>query len=137
MSTRVKGACLCGGVSLSFKLKENHYHACHCGMCRKWGGGPFLAVDASEDLKIEGEKNISTYPSSEWAERGFCKKCGTHLFYRLRGGGFCNIALGLLENPESLKFDLQIFTDKKLESYSFAEKTKMLTEAEVFANFTP
>jgi len=79
-----KGSCLCGEVSFTAKNAIQSVGACHCGMCRKWGGGPLMAVDCGTDVTFEGEKYISVYDSSEWAERGFCKKCGSHLFYRLK-----------------------------------------------------
>ncbi len=40
-----KGSCLCGAVSLSTTSMNHHVAACHCSMCRKWGGGPLLAVE--------------------------------------------------------------------------------------------
>lgn len=132
-----KGSCLCGSVKLSFDVKDNHYHACHCEMCRKWGGGPLFSVDVEQNLNFEGKEFIGTFGSSEWAERGFCKQCGTHLFYRLKDGNYCNIPLGVLDQPEKFEFHLQVFTDKKLASYSFAEKTINMTGEELFAKFAP
>ncbi|NIT13149.1 MAG: GFA family protein, partial [Candidatus Dadabacteria bacterium] len=52
-------------------------------MCRKWCGGPLMAVNCGTDVTFEGEDNITVYDSSSWAERGFCSGCGSHLFYRL------------------------------------------------------
>lgn len=94
-----------------------------------------MSVDASANLQIEGEDFISVYSSSAWAERGFCKSCGTHLFYRLKKGGFYNLPLGLLDTSENFRMRLQIFIDRKPKGYSFAEKTDCMTEAEVFAKF--
>ncbi len=131
------GTCLCGRVSMSFALEKDTFDACHCGMCRKWGGGPALAVHAGKDVSIKGEEFITTYDSSEWADRGFCKQCGTHLFYRLKQTGSYFPPLGLLSNVEHLKFHMQIFIDMKPSHYSFAEKTEHMTEAEFLANYAP
>ena len=79
------GSCLCGKIRIAVKGINRNVGACHCGTCRNWGGGPFMAVDCGTDVSFEGEENISVYSSSEWAERGFCKECGSHLFYRLKG----------------------------------------------------
>lgn len=136
-NTKLKGSCLCGSVKLSFDFENDNFHACHCGYCRKWGGGPLLSVDSNKNLKFEGEEFVGVYSSSEWAERGFCKNCGSHLFYRLKDGNLANVPLGILENPQDFKLDVQIFIDKKLPNYNFAEKTHMMTEAEVFAQFAP
>lgn len=132
----ISGSCLCKAVQLKFPVKERVFDACHCGMCRKWGGGPAMMVDASAGLKITGEDSVKVYESSDWAERGFCKNCGTHLFYRLKGRDFVNVPVGLLENVEDFKFHVQIYVDHKPKYYNFTEQTKMMTEAEVLAMFT-
>lgn len=135
-SKNATGKCLCGSVIVSFPLDKETFDACHCGMCRKWGGGPALTVDGGPNITFKGKEFITTYNSSEWAERGFCKQCGTHLFYRLKESGFYNFPLGLLDNASQLKFHTQIFVDMKPENYSFANKTEQMTQAEVFAKYS-
>jgi len=78
--TERKGQCLCGAVKFTAKNAENNIDAYHCGMCRKWGGGPLMVVNCGSEVAFEGKENISVYSSSDWAERGFCKKCGSHIF---------------------------------------------------------
>ncbi len=34
-----KGRCLCGAVSLSTTSMSKNVGACHCSICRNWGGG--------------------------------------------------------------------------------------------------
>lgn len=104
-------------------------------MCRKWNGGPAFAVESNGNVQFEGEENIATFDSSEWAERGFCKNCGTNLFYRLKNHSYMNFNLGILENQNDYEFTVQIFVDHQPKCYEFANKTKMMTEAEVFAAF--
>ncbi|ARU56811.1 MAG: GFA family protein [Pseudomonadales bacterium] len=135
-TTPVEGTCLCGAVTLSGNA-EPHVGVCHCSMCRKWGGGPYFAVDCGTDLKITGEDHVATFSSSEWAERGFCKDCGTHLFYRLKGNQQYMLPAGLLSNQDDFKLDHQIFIDKKPAYYDFANETETMTEAEVFAKYAP
>ncbi|MCX7207972.1 MAG: GFA family protein [Proteobacteria bacterium] len=128
-----KGACLCGAVKFSAKTMSNKVGACHCGMCRKWTGGPFLAVDCGTEVAFTGSDAISRYASSEWAERAFCKQCGSHLFYFLKEKNQFIISAGLFDEPIDLIFDHQIFIDKKPDYYSFSNPTHNMTEAEVFA----
>jgi hypothetical protein len=106
-------------------------------MCRKWGGGAFLAVECGSDVSFKGEDNIGVYQSSEWAERGFCQKCGSHLFYRLKQNNQYFMPVGLFDNSEGLIFEHQVFIDEKPEYYSFANETKNMTGAELFAQFAP
>ena len=134
--TGQRGSCLCGAVHVAARPKSTSIGACHCTMCRKWGGGPLFAAECEDDVRFDGEENIATFSSSDWAERGFCSKCGTHLFYRLKEGGHYAIPVGLFEDGDRWTLSDQIFIDEKPSFYSFAEKTRDLTGAEVFAQFS-
>lgn len=131
------GSCLCGGVRISTKMMSNKMGACHCDMCKKWAGGPLLAVDCGNDVTFEGKENVSVFNSSAWAERGFCKQCGSHLFYRLKDPVLYVVPVGLFDNKPPIVFDHQIFIEQKPAFYSFANETANLTGAEVFAKFAP
>lgn len=130
-----KGSCLCGAVQIETKAMDLQVGTCHCGMCRKWGGGPLMAVDCGTEVSFVGESNVTIYDSSEWAERGFCSRCGTHLFYRLKASMKHFMPVGLFAEEERFSFDHQIFIDRKPAFYSFANITNNLTEAEVFEKF--
>lgn len=129
------GQCLCGGVQVNATIHETVMGACHCSICRKWGGGPMMAVECKDNVSWQGEENITVYDSSAWAQRGFCKTCGTHLFYRLKEQAFYALPVGLLNNTDSFTFAHQVFIDEKPYNYSFAGETHNLTGAEVFAQF--
>lgn len=132
-----EGSCLCKAVRITAKKMSKNVGACHCSICRKWGGGPLMAVDCGEgdEVSFENEDNITVFNSSEWAERGFCKQCGSHLFYRLKESHQTFIPAGIFDSVESFEFDHQVFIDNKPTYYSFANKTTDMTEAEVFAQF--
>ncbi|WP_151703679.1 GFA family protein [Nitrincola alkalilacustris] len=130
----LQGQCLCGAVSLEATVQNQSVGACHCSICRKWGGGPLMALECGDDVKFDGEAHIGVFNSSDWAERGFCRECGTHLFYRLKEGGFHAIPAGLFANDQ-WQFDHQVFIDEKPAYYDFANTTKNMTGAEVFAQF--
>ena len=127
----MKGVCLCGSVTIESK-NISEFEACHCGMCRRWGGGPFLAVHCDSGIKINGQDTITNYASSEWAERGFCNNCGTHLYYHLKPTDEYIVPVGLFESSDGFSFSKQIFIDQKPDYYNFANKTQELTEQEVF-----
>ncbi len=131
------GSCLCGATLITAKNISKNVGACHCSMCRKWSGGPLMAVDCGTDVLFEGEENISVFNSSEWAERGFCNKCGSHLFYRLKESNQYVMPVGLFDNNEMFVFDSQIFIDEKPSFYCFANETNEMTGAEVFAKYAP
>lgn len=134
---RTKASCLCGSVELEIELpnSETDIAACHCSMCRNWLGGPMLAVDSGILKSISGESFITRYQSSEWAERGFCHKCGTSLFYYLIPAKQYHFPAGLFDSTLQFKLTHQIFVDENPGYYSFANDTNNMTGAEVFAHF--
>ncbi len=132
-----KGRCLCGSVRVTVGNMKNSVDACHCGMCRRWGGGPLLSVRCGSDIAFEGRENITVYDSSDWADRGFCKSCGSHLFYRLKDSNKYEIPAGLFVDQKDFSLDLQVFIDMKPSFYSFANETKEMTEAQVIEMFGP
>lgn len=131
------GHCLCGAVQVTAHEASKDVGACHCGMCRRWGGGPFIELDCGTDVTVTGEDHITVYSSSEWAERVFCKTCGTNLFYRLKETGQYMIAVGIFDDQDDLTFKTQVFIDQKPSYYSFAEKTDNMTGDELMAMFAP
>ncbi len=130
------GACLCGAVKVSGEAKAADVAACHCDTCRRWSSGPYMEVTC-EQVQFDGEENVRRFRSSEWAERGFCKECGTNLFYHIIGADDYQLSVGLLDDQSKLQFALQVFTDSKPAFYEFANKTEMMTGAEVAAKFAP
>ena len=134
-TVEAKARCLCGAVEMHSDAISSEVGACHCNMCRKWGGGAFMALECVGELKISGEENIISYPSSEWAERGFCSTCGTHLFYKVTSNNQYMVPAGLFNVEDKLNFDHQIFVDEKPKYYSFSNKTENLTGAEAMAQF--
>ena len=137
MSNDLSGGCLCGGVRFTAAPANRDVAACHCGMCRKWSGGPFLVLDCADTLKIDDDANLGVYRSSEWAERCFCKQCGTPLFYRLISQNLHFVSAEAFDDREGYAFTAQIFVDDKPSYYEFANHTHNMTGAEVLAAFEP
>lgn len=132
----MQGNCLCGAVTIQAQA-VSEVDACHCGMCRQWGGGPFLSVQCGPDTTFSGADNIAEFDSSDWACRGFCRNCGTHLYYFLKPAKSYAIPVGLFKDQEEFLFTEQIFIDKKPAYYEFANRTENLTEAEVYEKYAP
>jgi hypothetical protein len=131
----ISGRCLCGAVGVSAAISTREIGACHCSMCRKWTGGPLLAIHCDGEVSFTGNEHIAIYGSSDWAERGFCNRCGTHLFYRLKREGEYALPAGFLdEGPEWILAE-QIFIDEKPAYYDFANATRNMTGPEVFAAY--
>lgn len=95
-----------------------------------------LTVLCGPNVEFTGTDQIAVYASSEWAERAFCKQCGTHLYYKLLTTSEYSIPAGAFDSTD---FDLasQIYIDKKPKYYSFANQTPMLTEQQVIEKYGP
>ena len=127
------GRCLCGAVTVTATPARPHIEACHCDMCRRWGGLAFVGLQCGENVRFSGEEHIARYASSDWAERGFCKKCGTNLFYRFVPADNYSLTAGLFDDTGGLTLGEQIFIDEKPSWYDFAQDTPRKTGAEVVA----
>lgn len=132
----LKGQCMCGAVKISASAKRPSIVACHCNMCRRWSAGPFMAVNC-QSVTFKGNENIGRIRSSDWAERGFCTKCGSNLFYHLVESSDYQISAGLFDDQSMFRMSLQVFIDSKPQYYNFSNETKMMTAAEVIAAFAP
>lgn len=106
-------------------------------MCLRWSGGPPLTIGTRSLTWTQGEEHIRTYDSSTIAERGFCSRCGTSLFYRLTAEGpyrgFTSIFLGALEDTSGFELSREWFHDQKPGGYAFAGERTVVTEAEAMA----
>lgn len=117
------GGCLCGAVRFEAEEVGEQVGACHCGQCRRWTSGPYFAVRGS-NVRFAGEENLGRYASSEWAERGFCKRCGSSLFYRMHDEPFHMLAVGAFDDQSRFHLARQVFIDEKPGFYDFAQETK-------------
>ncbi|WP_299600492.1 GFA family protein [uncultured Tateyamaria sp.] len=135
------GSCMCGAVKFTIAKPITETGACHCSMCRKWSGGVFLGVQVPKGgMQIEGEDNLTVYTSSEWAERAFCKHCGSSMFYRVTAPGPMNgdmhVGMGTFADASGIPLTGELFIDLKPDGYAFAgEGRHQMTETEVMAMF--
>lgn len=133
---KVTGHCLCKTIQYEAQVEKAEFHACHCGMCRRWSGGVNMSFNAGTAVKFKGEESIGIFSSSDWGERGFCKNCGTSLFFRMKGNGDHYMCAGSLSDEYDvgrMHFATEIYIDKKPNSYEFGNKTLRMTEAEFLA----
>ena len=132
----IEGNCLCGAVTVRAVPTRSHVEACHCTMCRNWGGVAFLGVQCGTEVEfVEGEEHIVRYRSSEWAERAFCGRCGTNVFYHYLPLGTHSFTAGLFPDDALLPLTEEIFIDEKPAYYAFEGSSEKLTGAEVMAKF--
>jgi hypothetical protein len=110
-------------------------------MCQRFSGGVYLAVQVeAAAMKFTSDETLATYKSSDWAERGFCSRCGSSLFYRVTMPGAMegqlHIGLGSLDDTSGIDFQGEIYADQKPGAVAFAGEFNSMTQAETEAFFT-
>ncbi|MGX1099022.1 GFA family protein [Amorphus sp. MBR-141] len=128
------GGCACGAVRFTATVKGAHMDACHCETCRRWSAGPLMGIEVG-DFAVVDEAALGVWNSSEWAERLFCKTCGTSLAYRTKDGRFVTVSAFAFDEPTELPLAVEVFIDSKPSTYALAGDTKKMTGAELFAMF--
>jgi len=88
-------------------------------------------------VSFTGSENLGTFESSRWARRGFCKVCGTNLFYFLEPTQSYFMSVGAFDDQTAFRLIREIFIDRKPEGYSFVGDHPRWTEAETFERLTP
>jgi hypothetical protein len=134
MATRLPGGCLCGAVRFSALPEKMTMDVCHCSMCRRWSGGAWMTVFCT-DVAFEDESAIGVFNSSDWAERGYCTKCGSTLFWRTKDRKMNTVSAQSFDDPSVFHFEQQIYIDSKPPNYEFANDTLKKTGAEIEAEF--
>jgi hypothetical protein len=86
------------------------------------------AVIAGECLQV--------YKSSSFAERGFCGRCGTHIFHRPRLGSELAVSAGLFMAADSY-IAREIFIDAKPPFYRFEADSTRITTAQMALEWLP
>jgi hypothetical protein len=117
------GGCLCGGVRYRVRGKLRDAIACHCNQCRRTSGHHAAMTSADlEDLTLLASETLSWYRSSASAERGFCRVCGSNLFWRPLAESRMAITAGSLDAPTGIKIMEHIFVADKGDYYSIDDE---------------
>ena len=113
---RLTGGCQCGAVRYQLTARPRNASICHCRMCQKAGGAPFMAfTGATRPERFAFTRGApAVYRSSEIAERGFCAICGTPLTYRLIGRDRISVTIGSLDQPAEVTPTMQLGLESAL-----------------------
>ncbi len=113
--TGLTGGCQCGAVRYRLDAAPDGASICHCRMCQKAGGAPFMAFAGVRNGKfVVTQGRIAVFASSDIAERGFCARCGTPLTYRGVGAEHVSVTIGSLDDPNAVAPEGQLGVESKL-----------------------
>jgi hypothetical protein len=108
------GGCQCGAVRYAL-YAEPDTGICHCRMCQKATGGLFLAsagVPLAQFAWTRGQPAV--FRSSSVAERGYCRDCGTPLFFRYLAKDKIDVTIGSLDDPAAAKPASQVGVESRV-----------------------
>jgi hypothetical protein len=109
------GGCQCGAVRYRLSGEPISANICHCRMCQKASGSPFMAFTGVKisDFVVTGGA-IATFSSSDIAKRGFCARCGTPLTYEGEGSDHVSVTLGSLDDPGAAEPQTQLGIESRV-----------------------
>jgi len=107
------GSCLCGAVGCSARLPPKWVAHCHCTRCQRAHGAAFVTWVGFEASAVEisnERRALSWFTTPEGADRGFCGKCGSPMFFRSgRWPGELHVARALFQDPLPLQPQSHVF----------------------------
>jgi hypothetical protein len=120
----ITGGCQCGAVRYAMHVaRVEKPHVCHCRMCQKATGGLFAALAGCAKDRLEwtaGEPAF--FASSNLAQRGFCRDCGTPLTFAYnRPDARIYVTIGSLDDPEQAAIETQFGVESRISWVVFCE----------------
>lgn len=119
-----EGRCLCGAVEWRVVGELTQPSHCHCSMCRKANGAPFVTFTscAVNDFEwVAGEENVQWFESSPGLVRGFCKTCGSSVPGTTPGKGRVFMPLGCMDEGTGLRGGRHLFVGSKASWHTIAD----------------
>lgn len=118
----VSGSCLCGAVSFEIDAALDDAVACHCTQCRKQTGHYLVSAEVPKAaVTLHGAEDLAWYHASEKARRGFCRVCGSTLFWEPLAREWTSVAMGAIDRPSGTRLARHIFVADKGDYYELAD----------------
>ncbi len=109
------GGCLCGAVRYRATGTPVRVTNCHCEMCRRAAGAPFVTwAEFPAEAVTFTAGAPARHGSSEAAERGFCAACGAALTFAYLDGETIDLTVATLDDPGDFPPEDNIWTESKL-----------------------
>ena len=124
------GGCLCGAVRFEVAAPTKWCAHCHCSLCRRAHGAAFVTwfgVPNEHFRFTGGEDQVVWHSSTPEARRGFCRTCGSTLFFTSeRWAGETHIALAHMDGPIDREPAVHVFYDAHVEWVELGDDLKKL-----------
>ncbi|SHJ00284.1 GFA family protein [Wenxinia saemankumensis] len=126
----IRGACLCGAVTIAAVPAQPRLWACHCGYCRTWTGSVQVGFEAAPDgVSVEGP--VRTRRPTDFSERAWCDSCGTGLWMRdAEEGSPYEFTAGLFPATRDWPLRSENYVDRAWHALRLPGDHRRLTQAE-------
>lgn len=112
------GSCGCGSVTFSVKGPVSKVVWCHCTKCQRFHGGPgAYATIPRGAIRFERRDGLAWWDASPTVQRGFCRQCGSSLFFSDSNESSLAICPGAFASPTGLHSASHIFVGSKPDWY--------------------
>ena len=123
------GGCFCGRVRYEAEGAPFNQTNCHCSICRRTTGAPFVAwfSVARAQFRLTGEP--TRFRSSGQATRSFCPVCGTQVTFQLDGTAEIDVSTSSLDAPGHVPPADHIHVSSRLEWVKLADGLPQFRES--------
>jgi len=116
------GHCYCGDITFEANGKPLEVGHCHCESCRRHSGAAMLTYVGYKPEQVLFLSNQPTkFKTTDGVTRGFCKRCGSSVSYEGSQSDFIFIYMGLFDQPETLKPEIHMMHNEKIEWLKLAD----------------
>jgi len=124
MTRLLKGGCYCGAIRYEADGTPLNETSCHCSICRRTSGAPFVAwfsVERDRFRFVSGQP--SYFKSTAQAIRSFCPRCGTQLTFQHEDSAQeIDVTTCSLDDPHAAPPRDHTHTSSKLEWIKLADR---------------
>lgn len=125
------GGCQCGAVRFHATQLHDNPHVCYCRMCQKATGNLFAPLVGVRHEHLTWTRGTpSVFHSSEHVNRGYCKDCGTPLFFQFIGGERVSLTIGSFDTPQLIPILYQLGHEGRHPSIVTIEGAELLGTTE-------
>jgi len=123
----IEGGCFCGAVRYRAEEHTDSVAHCHCRHCRAASGATLMTwvgVPCTAFAWVAGEPAAYRH-ESDWRTpitRRFCSKCGTSLTYERDGSTSLDIAVGSMDEPESVAPVHHVYDSSRIGWFEVADQ---------------
>lgn len=112
-----QGGCFCGAIRYRIEAGDSHVVNCHCSMCRKTSGAPFVTwilLSGEQFALTAGEPAV--LKSSANGTRWFCDRCGTPIAFQTdERPGKIDVTVCSLDDPDAFPPKEDVYVETRLE----------------------